>query len=305
MKDGKPLQRGRILKSTRKARPSGSGAWRPPICTTGIAITGGFLRTPQFLNPHVVEQQQFVKINKSEGWLCLAATGKGRQLKPLQRTSVLETLSDIVLSKQATGNEPGRRSSRLRESDPIAALGLDEELPDEALAALSTNRRGRFAALRSKPRTRGGGRKPARNPEVVTICLPPDLVRGEKQQVRMLSSPPKGYRTESAWMHVEDLGWLIGVLAEQVRDGGVDFVPSPSQLRKPYFSERDRSWVCRAKKPDGTLLRKRLAIPLFSSDGSRNGRVPLTRQEYDDWREAKLREITEWQENIEEGVISE
>ena len=182
----------------------------------------------------------------------------------------------------------------------MAALGLDDE-PD----MVELDAAGADGAPR---RRRATPKKPARpKPSIVTLALPAQLAAPGTDQVRVLSAPPKGRTANAPWLHVGDLAWLVDTLANQVHNGGVDFVPSPSSLRKPFYSERDRAWICRAKTPAGDLLRKTLTIPLFDRDGATSSgpRRPLTSAEFNDMKQSKLQEILNWQEAVEAGIVSE
>ena len=301
---GKGKAKGKAKAVTKKVNKAG---WKPATCVQGYEIVGGFLKKPVHLDVEMVANQPFAKLSKNEAWLCMAASGKARGLQPLARTDVIEKLSTMVAESAEGGDGPAdSTSSRSREAPGKAtgmrALGLDEEASPAPM-----NRRGRRSR---KPTSRPKAQKKG-PPSVLEVELPPELATDGKLQVRCLSGPPRNRIGGAPWLHVDDLGWLVDKLADQVINGGVSFVPSPSSLRKPFWSERDHSWICRAKAPGGKVLCKSMAVPFFEGEGhitpntSMSSRRPLTASEWKHARGQKLAEIEQWQEAVEAGLVED
>lgn len=289
------------------AEKAGKGGWKPAVCVRGYSLVGGLLKKPTHLDVEILGGEAFTKLTKNQAWLCMAASGKARGLQPLARTDVIEILASMVADAAGGGAGPaiadpaGASSSRLREPSGTGPSMAAFDLDGDANKGPLPRRRGARRANNSK------AARPLAQP--LTLDLPPELTTDQTSQVRCLSGPPRGRSGNAPWLHVDDLGWLVDKLADQVRNGGVSFVPSPSSLRKPFWSERDHSWICRAKAPGGDLIRKSLAVPIFQEEGleqvSRSSRRPLTESEWQHAKQKKLAEIEEWQEAVEGGFIVE
>jgi len=108
------------------------------VCDTGLVIKGG-LAGSQTRSVVTAEHkgETFVRMHKTEVWLCHAATGRARGVRPLKRTALLETISsliDKVLAPAGLGGGDGvNATSALAPAghvdDLMADLGLDEVAP--------------------------------------------------------------------------------------------------------------------------------------------------------------------------------
>ena len=132
-----------------------------------------------------------------------------------------------------------------------------------------------------------------------TIPLPPELQHAGVTEVRCLSRCPTGRPQHSIFVDVGVVPWLISVLRAQVETGGVAFQPRACGLRKPWWSERDRAWICRAKSPGGDLFKKSITVPIFIENGTT--KRPITKNELDHFKMEKKAEIEEWQSRVEDG----
>ena len=263
-------------------------ALRQPECIQGYGVVGGFLKKPQFIEVDYVQQEPFVKLAHSEGWLCSAAAAKGRGHRPLARTTLLQDL--IQLRDELLDDKPLRASEVKPIFDPMADLGLDDDDPME------------LPPLRTKGK-KNQGKTPARVICFLDIPLPERLQTGGIVEVRVLTHPPrKGSRTKGVvHIHVKDVPWAIQAMAEQVRNGGVEYTPPESTLRRPFYHHRDHAWVCRARTPGGTVKRRSMTVPLFEESPEKMRR-PLRSGEFKMAREAALREIEYWRECVELGT---
>jgi len=261
-------------------------------------VDGGCLPKPQHVAMHTFEGQHFVKVVKSEYWLCVAASGKHRDKKPLSRTDLIEKLCASVAAETSSESPSPSRSGGVRNG--MDGLGLDE--PVAAGTSPQTSKHRSRVSRASYSGQRACEAK--RQQHIVTVAAPGNTSDELVKHVRCLAFPPKGLKNQRdcIFLHIDDLPWLIESLAGQVARGGVDYDPEASQLRKPYWSNRDGAWICRAMSPNGELMRKSCSVPVFVTD--RHGaRRALSSAEYAQVRDDMLAEIQEWQKEVELGNV--
>ena len=274
----------------RAKRPStGAGGWKPVVCTAGFLVKGGFLKKSIAVETFNFQGTDFVKVNKNEQWVCLAASGKSRGKTPLVRTGLIEDLAQMLADTR--GDQLDSQSSRSwDDSAGIGGLGLDD-----APAVVAP----KVAAKGTGGGKKGASKRKAPPLEVLRIPLPPELQAAEVEEVRCLSRCPTGRPQHSIFLDVSAVPWLISVLKAQVDTGGVAFQPRACGLRKPWWSERDRSWICRAKAPSGDLFKKSISVPIFIENGAT--KRPITKDELDHLKTEVKAEIEEWQSRVEDG----
>ena len=100
---------------------------------------------------------------------------------------------------------------------------------------------------------------------------------------------------------VGDVPWLVGTLSEQVKRGGVSFEPPGSKLKKPFWGDRDRAWICRAVKPDGTVVRKQFPAKISTMTHTGEKRM-LTPAEAANDIATKLQDAEQWQTDVRDGL---
>lgn len=247
--------------------------WKPSAIVNGVGVSGGCLRKPMFVPVELFQGKQFVKLCKRENWLCHAVSGKAHQLKPLLRTTLIEHLSMKVAGLET---EAVHRTCE----DKMSDLGLDGEAVGVAASKNSKKKapvKKGIVEVSVSPRLRGDGIH-------VVECLAGHLRKGAGVMV-----------------NVESVPWAIARLAEEMQSGGIDFQPDETLLSEPFFANRDRAWVARARAPDGEVLRKTLAVPLFTADGPK--KRPLSPEEFDEAKRARLEEIRSWQSQVSAGGV--
>lgn len=253
--------------------------WHAPRLVEGIAVEGGLLTKPTFVPTIEFDGEKYTQVDKRTVWLCQSVAGKCRSACPLSRTTVLETLRQLV--EDAT---KGEELPQQREVDAMAGFGLDDE---------------------SVVVPRGRGR--VRGTSTVTVELPPRLrgVGPEVTSVVCLSRHPKNRGAlKSVLLQARYVPWLMGILRYEVDTGGVDFEPQDTNLVKPYWSHRLGAWQCRAKTPGGAIKRKQVTVPERTCDPQGLGRL-LSASEYAALKRQRLEEIEEWREQVVSGLLGD
>ena len=152
--------------------------------------------------------------------------------------------------------------------------------------------------IRSKKPLHGKskGRDKQPRPEVIQ-----GTVLGHKVQV--LSRQPSGRALckGHVMLGVGDVPWLVETLSEQVKSGGVSFQPPESKLQKPFWGDRDHAWICRAVKPDGSVVRKQFPAKVSTVTPTGEKRM-LTPAEAANDIAGKLQDAEQWQNDVREGL---
>jgi hypothetical protein len=251
--------------------------WHDVKTADGVGIQGGFATRPVFAPVVRHKGEPFVKVSKQEQWLCHVAGGQAKGLAPLKRTTLLETLREKAYknSEALAGSE--------EPMDAMVGFGLDD---DDLMPALPVS---------SRKNATGDGvsAKP------VSIVLP-----GIGDPIVCLDGPPQGRTGKALWVHANSVATVVRILGEQVANRGVEYSPPETTVRKPWWCQKDRCWVCRAKHPSGRLLRKKASVPEFDMEQS-GARRPLSQGAFARLKESKLKEIEQWQEDVEAGLIDE
>ena len=247
----------------------------------GVGVVGGLLRKPMFVPVERIAGEPFVKLSKREGWLCHAVCGKAAGLNPLGRTTALDTLAAQVtkVAGEARDTAPAEQ-----EFDAMAGLGLDDDVAPVAPR---------------KKKNKTGDTKETLPPKVVELELPPRLRANGVERVKCAAHVR--HSRNNLMLHLDHLDWAINLLAHEVESGGVDFELDAPALAEPFWACRDRAWVARARTPSGNLLRKSIAIPVFTPTAA--GKRTLTSEEFHGMKRLKLVEIKEWQVAVNQGSV--
>lgn len=280
-----------------KAQSPKGPAWKAIACAEQLVVSGGLLKRPQVVDTMAIADDQFVKLNKRDSWLCQMVTGKCQSSAPLARTRMIELLSEAIEQHLPAAAARPQQPSHSR---GVEGLGLDDDEEEPPVVVERVSKRGRRQRGPSiiqveKPTAFGPDRSSSRR------SAGPSHSRGT---VTVLSCAPTG-RTgkKSLWIHRSDLEWALCYLAEEAAEGGVDYEPEECSLARPYYSVKKRSWVCRARAPDKTMFRKCITVPHTRQAPHSNQQVPLSRAEFADERRAKLEEILAWKKDVEDGML--
>jgi len=184
-------------------------AWAPIKVSRKLVIEGGFLAKAYHLDEKEVETphgvRSFVKVDKRQEWLVKAAAGKGARPGALTMTKLLEAMREILKEMAGEGNsEPAPEDA----AGPAVA-----EDPMEALAALQEKV--------EAPKKRKGYVSKRRQNQITEIEMrelePTKHPNSErKRKVKLLA-----VSTNSLWLSIGDLDWLVTWLADELETGGV------------------------------------------------------------------------------------
>ena len=304
---GRSAVAGRVLRPGRTRKPpkvaAGTGVRLKPVqCGPAVCIRGGYMTKPCVLDTVEVDGRAFVKISKKEAWLCLSASGKGERTKPLSRTRLVDVLEKEVLS-------------RSRGPNPDNGALLDFDLDEIPVDATSTSKRSKTSSGRRQLSTRSGrGRRgPGRAlagriaAPVIEVSVGDPSSPSQQLVFHCLAGPPPGRSGSSPWLLVDDVTKLVQALIGEVETGGVTFIPNASQTPKPFWSERDNCWICRAYLPNGAARRKSMSVSRFADEGDPSmmdepvKRRPLSPSEWQSAKQRVLQEITQWQDRAHDG----
>lgn len=270
-----------------RAKKAAVTGWRTLACTEGFSVSGGFLKKPQFLNVSRVLGHPFAKVDKREGWLCMAASGKGCGVQPLSRTTLIEKLLEMFQAAEEEKLSP-------RSRDSMAGLVRDGDNGCVTPPKGATRRRSR-----------------AKPPGIVEVPVPACAsclagLDGPPEGKVRLARVPACHAKNVVHVHLDDLPWVINTLRWQVLNGGVDYIPEANPMTKPWWSQRDHCWTCRAYPPNGEVMKKSITVSrrVEHENAAGNGRL-LTPQELQVEKSRVYEQLNRWREDVEAGLIDQ
>ena len=275
--------------------------FKAPEVITGFLIQGGLAKKPQWVPVVEFEGQQFAKLHATEPWLCHVAAGKAAGLNPLSRTSLIKHLRALMDEHPSLqeASAPEAFGPQLNQ-DAMEELDLD----GTAGAHMGTSTRcNKKAKTNSKPR-------PSRVVHLVisqalrgiAISEEGALAPAGPDQIAVLTRPPKmALRKGQVWVAIGHVPWIVAVLYEQVRGGGVHFEPDATVLAKPYWSRRDSSWQARGKRPDGDVVRKtfKVAGTVRLGDGRKG---IMAKSEFQKQKTLVYKVALQWMQDVADGT---
>ena len=209
---GRPVPRCSFSRAVRAPRgPSMSGTWKQVAIAKQWAVEGGYLNKAVTLETKEVDTVSgagsFVKIDKNADWLLKAALGKSNNKGGLKRTRLLDTIKE-KLSDSATPT-PARDDSQ-----DSAVAAPDSEDPMNMLESVESN-----AAPAAKKRKAYLSKRAKNNITHVDMPEFEPTAHPEKKGTRKVAV--LALSTNSTWIGVDDVPWLVRWLADEARSGGV------------------------------------------------------------------------------------
>ena len=207
--------------------------WKPIKVTKSLTFTGGLQSKHYALETKEIETgsgaKMFVKIEKQSEWLYKAAAGKQAGKHSLKRTTLVEALrkrlkDTVDQDSQSAVAEEGAATSAVADggADPMLQL---VPLPTDNQTT-PTKRRASYVSKRSKNR-------------ITEVDMPEQESRTHPSCATMRKVRLLAMSTNSLWIAVEDVDWLVTWLAAEVASGGV----SVPEVSDPF---RDLDANCQA-----------------------------------------------------------
>ena len=188
--------------------PSMSGTWKQVAIAKQWAVEGGYLNKAVTLETREVDgiegPMSFVKIEKNAEWLLKAAIGKNNNKGGLRRTRLFDTIKTKLKAPTSDAGATDAAVAASTSEDPMQML--DEVESNEARAP----KRSKHAYISKRAKD-----------SISHFDMPefeptshPEKTATRKVAVLALS-------TNSTWLCVDDVPWLVKWLADEARSGGV------------------------------------------------------------------------------------
>ena len=192
-----------------------SGTWKTVAVAKQWAVEGGYLSKAFTLETKEVDTvsgpMSFVKIDKQADWLLKAALGKANNKGGLKRTRLFAIIKD-KLKDAACGASPTQPATDDSQDSAVAEPASSDPMnmleSFESDAAPAAKRRRVYASTRAKNNI-----SHVDMPEFEPTANP------DKNGTRTVSVLPLS--TNSTWLCVDDVPWLVKWLADEARSGGV------------------------------------------------------------------------------------
>ena len=289
-----------------KRQPKGAAqnTFKPVVCQLAFVIKGGFGKgRPHAIDTVEFKNEHYVKMHKTESWLCHAVAGKAKGLHPLRRTTALDTIAAMIAERTQPCKPALALAGQDGEHDCMADLGLD----GPPMAARSVQKQlGRASSDRPVGKHSRCPAKRAKSPallkcESLLLQLPPELRTDRQHSLQVLTRAPTGRSNPAnVWVATKEVPFLVAALHRQWVSGGVDFCPDPVTQRKPYFLIRDRAWQVRARLPSGEVRRKSFTVH-WSTVMPNGKRSYISQDQFAKDKEATFHKAVAWQAAIEAG----
>ena len=302
-------QQSRLPAIKRFAKRQSAVAFKTVTCDQGLVIRGGLTKKPIFMPTVDFQGRKFTRMSKKEPWLCQAAAGKASGLNPLSRTSLIETLRQLVEAQGKPHADScltapaGASTVCAGKGGSMLGLGLDDDEGAQPSEASKRRGAGPERVDWRAPRKRKSSKK-ATPPQMVEVQLPEaHRSSGAEDRLRLLTRPPGlGCPVGTIFLEVEHVPWAVHVLHQEVQTAGVRFQPEETKISKPYYHHRDRAWQARAVTPAGDV--KRRCFVVASVGKTQHGRRrPRSFDEFAAEKAAKLVEAEEWMRQVKDGEI--
>jgi hypothetical protein len=186
----------------RCATPAGACRWQPVRISKTVSVQGGFSKKPCAAESMDVGDAIFLRLEKNADWLLKLSGGPKTKKGGLARTSVVENL------RKACGLDSQRElvspTVRVDEDDPMRAV---DACAYEGVVPEDKRRKPYYQPKRAVE-------------QVVRVNMPARAVDrscGDTVSVMLVA---KG--TNSLWVHVDHVPWLVSYLADERSRCGVD-----------------------------------------------------------------------------------
>ncbi|MCP4242064.1 MAG: hypothetical protein GY772_16025 [bacterium] len=214
--------------------------WQPVLARLQLCLSGGLLTRPQVLVTKSVGDGLFVSVAKRDSWVCEAATGDPASIRPLARTTVLETLRAKLGSDSGAALSADVDSGAAAE-DPMADFAYEDTRGRGDAASPSSS------AKKARRRRRTVGVTVERPVKVSMPAKAPEMHPDDPASVEVLLLNS----AKDLWVHVDCLGWLLEFLRDQRNTAGVPPVPPRAGATRPpsapahgiCWDFRDDAWV--------------------------------------------------------------
>ena len=182
--------------------------WHPIKLSRPLVIAGGYARKTHKLETRDVATpdgtSSFVKVDKRQCWMYKTSVGMSAKPSALYRTNLLDTMKKALVAAR-----------KRHDADPMtAAVSADDSDPMSALAELKPE----YETPKTKRRSYTSKRGKNLITEITMPELEPTAHPGDDttRVVRLLA-----LSTNSLWISVDDLEWLVRWLADEYKTGGI------------------------------------------------------------------------------------
>ncbi|MCP4243684.1 MAG: hypothetical protein GY772_24280, partial [bacterium] len=259
-----------------------------------LCLSGGLSRRPQVLVTKSVGDGLFVSVAKRDSGVRAAATGEPACIRPLARTTVLETLR-AKLGSPSGALAAAEVESGAAAEDPMADFAYDDTRGRGDPASPGSS------AKKARRRRRTVGATVEKPVKVSMAAKAPEMHPDDPASVEVLLLNS----AKDLWVHVDCLGWLLEFLRDQRKTAGVPAVPPRAGATRPpsaptqgiCWDFRDDAWVATGPDVDrrAIYVRKR----------TRTKGDPLFGMEWEAAKTYAYEELLAWKNSADTSAVAE
>ena len=204
-----------------------SGSWKTVAVKKQWSVEGGYLSKAVTLETKEVDSLSgdlsFVKIDKNADWLLKAALGKNGGRGGLKRTQLFETIKKELTDAASGPHSRARSAGALGDSPPTTGT---DDLQDAAVVATGCDDpMNELESIEIKMAAEPKKRKlytSTRNKDNVTQITMPELEPTSHPNAKATRTVTLlATSTNSTWLLIDDVPWLVKWLSDEARSGGV------------------------------------------------------------------------------------